>query len=141
MTPPSYTPGAALAGIAAAGQVRIFMQVDTPITVAVPRYGHLLDARLAAVACGRWPYADQGGGRPDPGIRARVCRRGCRASRSLRCGMSQPGFAARHEMLALLVSAVRLFGFTSGGCPGPGSARVRVSGHQVRRASWCECGA
>ena len=48
---------------------------------------------------------------------------------------------ARHEMLALLVSAARLFGFTSGGCPGPGSARVRVSGHQVRRASWCECGA
>lgn len=65
MTPPSYTPGAALAGIAAAGQVRIFMQVDTPITVAVPRYGHLLDARLAAVACGRWLYADQVGGRPD----------------------------------------------------------------------------
>ncbi|HME66032.1 MAG TPA: hypothetical protein VKG61_14175 [Streptosporangiaceae bacterium] len=38
--------------------------------------------------------------------------------------------------------AHRLFGFTSGGCPGPGLARVRVSGHRVRRASWCEaCGA
>jgi hypothetical protein len=59
--PTALDPVRGICGIAAAGQVCIFMQVDTR----VPRYGAFLDTGLAPLRADVGLYTDQGGGRPD----------------------------------------------------------------------------